>query len=307
MADVNRLRIVRRLAQSEATVAELIAHVGLSASRSCRGTSAASGRPAWWRPGGRAAKRSVASATKRSTSSPPANAPSSAWPAEQMTISNESRGRIKKIFEPIALAMGRLGLTPERPDPHRLRRSPSSARSLVGRPALGHRRPRRLRRRRLRHVRRHPRPRDRQGEPVRRVHGLGLRPLAGEIVVFLGASPGSSLPDAGDVAVLVAAAALGAAFMVSYTRAKSDGLGFSSGIGHGRGRGHAPRDPARDRARSASILHRDELGSRPSSRPRHHPRRRRHHRHPADPPRPPPGQVGHTSHEPLEREHGDTP
>ena len=30
MADVNRLRIVRRLAESEATVAELIAHVSLS-------------------------------------------------------------------------------------------------------------------------------------------------------------------------------------------------------------------------------------------------------------------------------------
>ena len=30
MADVNRLRIVRRLAAGEATVAELIAHVGLS-------------------------------------------------------------------------------------------------------------------------------------------------------------------------------------------------------------------------------------------------------------------------------------
>ena len=30
MADVNRLRIVRRLAHGEATVAELIAHVGLS-------------------------------------------------------------------------------------------------------------------------------------------------------------------------------------------------------------------------------------------------------------------------------------
>jgi phosphatidylglycerophosphate synthase len=29
-----------------------------------------------------------------------------------MTISNESRGRIKKIFEPMALGMGRLGLTP---------------------------------------------------------------------------------------------------------------------------------------------------------------------------------------------------
>ena len=30
MADVNRLRIVRRLAEGEASVAELIAHVGLS-------------------------------------------------------------------------------------------------------------------------------------------------------------------------------------------------------------------------------------------------------------------------------------
>src|SRR3954470_3631544 len=30
MADVNRLRIVRRLAEGEATVAELIAHVGLT-------------------------------------------------------------------------------------------------------------------------------------------------------------------------------------------------------------------------------------------------------------------------------------
>lgn len=30
LADVNRLRIVRRLAQSEASMAELIAHIGLS-------------------------------------------------------------------------------------------------------------------------------------------------------------------------------------------------------------------------------------------------------------------------------------
>ena len=29
-----------------------------------------------------------------------------------MTISNESRGAIKQVFEPIALAMGRIGLTP---------------------------------------------------------------------------------------------------------------------------------------------------------------------------------------------------
>ena len=30
-----------------------------------------------------------------------------------MTISNESRSRIKAVFEPIALAMGRAGLTPD--------------------------------------------------------------------------------------------------------------------------------------------------------------------------------------------------
>ena len=30
-----------------------------------------------------------------------------------MTISNDSRARIKKVFEPIALGMGRLGLTPD--------------------------------------------------------------------------------------------------------------------------------------------------------------------------------------------------
>src|SRR6476619_6622215 len=30
-----------------------------------------------------------------------------------MTLSNESRGQIKKVFEPIALALGRLGLTPD--------------------------------------------------------------------------------------------------------------------------------------------------------------------------------------------------
>jgi len=30
-----------------------------------------------------------------------------------MSISNESRSRIKQVFEPIALGMGRLGLTPD--------------------------------------------------------------------------------------------------------------------------------------------------------------------------------------------------
>ena len=54
----------------------------------------------------------------------------------------------------------------------------------------------------------------------------------GEAVVYVGIVVGlrrrSPVPDG--VAVL-AAAAMGAAFMVSYTRAKSEGLGFTPGTG----------------------------------------------------------------------------
>ena len=46
-----------------------------------------------------------------------------------MTISNESRGRIKKVFEPIALAMGRARPDAERADAHRLRDHRRRARS----------------------------------------------------------------------------------------------------------------------------------------------------------------------------------
>jgi CDP-diacylglycerol--glycerol-3-phosphate 3-phosphatidyltransferase len=52
----------------------------------------------------------------------------------------------------------------------------------------------------------------------------------GEAVVYLGIAWGAVLADSDTVAIL-ATAALGAAFMVSYTRAKSEGLGFSPGIG----------------------------------------------------------------------------
>ena len=54
---------------------------------------------------------------------------------------------------------------------------------------------------------------------------------AGEIVVFLGIIAGLQAAGAADVPVLVAAAALGASIMVSYTRAKSDALGYSAGMG----------------------------------------------------------------------------
>ena len=146
-----------------------------------------------------------------------------------MTISNESRGRIKQIFEPIALAMGRAGLTP-------------NALTLIGFAItavgsllvglqfwvvggivvfLGG-------------------VFDMFDGTLARATGQ-TSPLgafmdstfdkAGEIIVFLGVTAGMLAAGAADPPILVAAAAMGASIMVSYARAKSDGLGFSSGMG----------------------------------------------------------------------------
>jgi CDP-diacylglycerol--glycerol-3-phosphate 3-phosphatidyltransferase len=52
----------------------------------------------------------------------------------------------------------------------------------------------------------------------------------GEAIVYLGIAWGGVLVGSDPVAIL-AAAAMGAAFMVSYTRAKSEGLGFTAGTG----------------------------------------------------------------------------
>jgi phosphatidylinositol phosphate synthase len=145
-----------------------------------------------------------------------------------MSISNESRSRIKAVFEPIALGMGRLGLTPD-------------GLTLIG-----------------------------FGITVVGAILLGAQQwLIGGVVVFVGGafdmfdgtlaratgkvSPLGAFMDSvfdrwGEVIVylgiiigcvaggfalgaVLAAAAMGAAFMVSYTRAKSEGLGFSSGTG----------------------------------------------------------------------------
>jgi phosphatidylglycerophosphate synthase len=146
-----------------------------------------------------------------------------------MSISNESRGRIKAIFEPIALAMGRAGLTP-------------NALTLIGfaittigavlvglelwiigglvvffggvfdmfdgtlARATG------------------------QASPLGAFMDSVFDKL-GEIIVFLGVIAGMQAAGATRVPILVAAAAMGAAIMVSYARAKSDGLGYSSGMG----------------------------------------------------------------------------
>jgi CDP-diacylglycerol--glycerol-3-phosphate 3-phosphatidyltransferase len=145
-----------------------------------------------------------------------------------MTISNESRGRIKKVFEPIALGMGRIGLTPNGLT------LIGFGISIVGAALLAAQ---------LWVV----------GGVVVFIGGAfdmfdGTLARAtgkvskfgafmdsvfdrwGEAVVYLGIAWGAVLAGEDTVAVL-ATAALGAAFMVSYTRAKSEGLGFSPGIG----------------------------------------------------------------------------
>ena len=146
-----------------------------------------------------------------------------------MSISNDSRSRIKQIFEPIALAMGRAGLTPD-------------ALTLIG-----------------------------FGITVVGAILVGLQlwivgglvvfiggvfdmfdgtlaratgqaskfgafmdstfDKAGEILVFIGCIGALANSNVGTVPILVAAGAMGAAIMVSYTRAKSDALGYSSGMG----------------------------------------------------------------------------
>lgn len=146
-----------------------------------------------------------------------------------MAISNDSRTRIKKVFEPIALGMGRLGLTPD-------------ALTLIGfaitvagavlvalqfwlagglviliggvfdlfdgtlARATG------------------------------RVSKLGafmdsVFDRAGEAIVYAGVIiAGSGSGGSSSIAVL-GALAMGSAFMVSYTRAKAEGLGFAAGTG----------------------------------------------------------------------------
>jgi phosphatidylglycerophosphate synthase len=145
-----------------------------------------------------------------------------------MAISNDSRARVKKVFEPIALGMGRLGLTPD-------------ALTVIG-----------------------------FGITVVGAVLIATQQwLVGGVVIFLGgvfdmfdgtlaratgkvsnlgAFMDSVFDRAGEVIVYVgivlgfeelgilhgpvfAAAALGSAVMVSYTRSKSEGLGFTAGTG----------------------------------------------------------------------------
>lgn len=145
-----------------------------------------------------------------------------------MSISNESRSRVKAIFEPIALAMGRAGLTPDALTLIGFAITAAGA-ILVGLQywTLG-------------------------GIVVfiggafdmfdgtlaratGKVSKLGafmdsVFDRWGEAIVYLGIVAGAVLGGHQRVPIL-AAAAMGAAFMVSYARAKSEGLGFTPGTG----------------------------------------------------------------------------
>ena len=145
-----------------------------------------------------------------------------------MTISNDSRSRIKKVFEPIALAMGRAGLTPDALTLIGFAITVAGA-ILVGGQLwiiggivvfIGG-------------------AFDMFDGTLARATGQ-VSPLGafmdsvfdrwGEVVVYIGIIVGCVVAGFGAGAIL-AAAAMGMAFMVSYARAKSDGLGFTAGTG----------------------------------------------------------------------------
>jgi CDP-diacylglycerol--glycerol-3-phosphate 3-phosphatidyltransferase len=145
-----------------------------------------------------------------------------------LTISNQTRDRVKGIFEPIALALGRLGLTPDGLTLIGFAITVLGAVLLAAQQWL-------------------------IGGVVVLVGGVfdmfdGTLARAtgrvsrlgafldsvfdrwGEVIVYLGIVVGCVLAEFGEGAIL-AAAAMGAAVMVSYTRAKSEGLAFTAGTG----------------------------------------------------------------------------
>ena len=146
-----------------------------------------------------------------------------------MTISNQARDRVKGAFEPIALALGRLGLTPDALTLIGFAITVVAAMLLATQQWL-------------------------LGGIVVLVGGVfdmfdGTLARAtgrvsrlgaftdsvfdrwGEAIVYLGlVIAASDFPGTGTLAVL-AASAMGAAFMVSYVRSKAEGLDFTAGTG----------------------------------------------------------------------------
>jgi CDP-diacylglycerol--glycerol-3-phosphate 3-phosphatidyltransferase len=145
-----------------------------------------------------------------------------------MTISNESRTRIKAVFEPIALAMGRLGLTPD------ALTLIGFGITLVGAILLAIQAwiPGAL-------VVFFGGVFDMFDGTLARATGQVSKLGAfmdsvfdrwGEALVYVGVIVGLSAVGL-DIGVFLAAVAMASAFLVSYARAKAEGLGFSAGTG----------------------------------------------------------------------------
>ena len=145
-----------------------------------------------------------------------------------MTISNDSRARVKRVFEPIALGMGRLGLTPDALTLIGFGITVAGALLISQQLWLA-------------------------GGLVLLLGGVfdlfdgtlaratgqvsrfgafmdSVFDRVGEVIVYLSIAAGLQAIGIAD-GTLVAAAALGSAVLVSYTRAKSEGLGFTAGTG----------------------------------------------------------------------------
>ena len=145
-----------------------------------------------------------------------------------MAISNESRGRIRKVFEPIALGMGRLGLTPDGLTLIGFGITVIGALLVAQQLWLA-------------------------GGLVIFIGGVfdmfdgtlaratgrasslgafmdSVFDRAGEVIVYIGLVVG--LQELGILnGTVLASAAMGSAVLVSYTRSKSEGLGFTAGTG----------------------------------------------------------------------------
>ena len=145
-----------------------------------------------------------------------------------MTISNQARDRVKGVFEPIALALGRAGLTPDS-------LTLIGFAITVGGAALVA----------LQHwtlggiVVLAGGVFDMFDGTLARATGRVSRfgafmdsvfDRAGEAIVYLGIVVGAAIDEHTRVPIL-ATAAMGSAFMVSYVRARSEGLGFTTGSG----------------------------------------------------------------------------
>jgi phosphatidylglycerophosphate synthase len=145
-----------------------------------------------------------------------------------LTISNQARDRVKGVFEPIALALGRLGLTPDGLTLLGLAITVGGA-TLIA----------------LQHwtiggvVVLAGGIFDMFDGTLARATGRVSRwgafmdsvfDRSGEAIVYVGIVVGAAIDEHTRVPIL-ATAAMASAFMVSYVRARAEGLGFSAGRG----------------------------------------------------------------------------